>query len=77
MIATTYQTPHNAPVIVDVDASGAAPNGETYGTRANPQHVFDGLVVERAVVLRGPDGSLSMGSQVRVTPSGIAAGLNV
>lgn len=77
MIPTTYQTPHNAPVIIDVDATGAAPSGETYGTRANAAQVVAGLVVERAVVLRHPDGSMTMGSQVRITPSGIAAGLNV
>jgi len=58
--------------IIDVDANGTDAEGEdNYGWRAHKKHVKAGLMINKPVMLRFPDGRVVKSNQVLITPKGL------
>lgn len=56
--------------ICDVDDKGVGSAGEDYSLRATADALDQGLVFERPVLLRYPDGRLEAGIEAWFTPAG-------
>jgi hypothetical protein len=56
--------------IVDVDEFGLDADGDSYDAFAAPEMVEAGLLLNRPVLIRLPDGRLLEANQVRITPAG-------
>lgn len=57
--------------IIDVDANGTGSDGEDYTSYAARAVVAAGYLVNVPTLIRYPDGRVTHGNQVRVTPKGL------
>lgn len=56
--------------IRNVDANGIGPSGEDYGLRGTPEAIEQGLIIERPILMRYPDGRLEAGIEAWFTTTG-------
>lgn len=57
--------------VIDVDAEGRGPGGETYDWAATDEMIAAGLAENVVVCLRHPNGTISPATEVRITPKGM------
>lgn len=57
---------------VSVDWDGCDSNGNDYTTRATPEAVRAGMMINVPTLIRYPDGKIASGNLAKVTPAGMA-----
>ena len=59
------------PHLIEVDANGVDAEGNDYNYRVQPHVIAAGLMVEKPVMIRFPDGQIKPGMKPMVTAKGL------